>query len=52
MKNILNLPLNVVKTIIALAALSSGVLVVIVGLIVYTNLKTLFHKKKDSASEA
>jgi hypothetical protein len=52
MKSILNLPLNIVKTIIALAALPIGVLVLLVGLIVYSDPKTFFHKKKSSASEA
>jgi len=52
MKSILNLPLNIVKVIIALAALPIGLLVVIVGFIVYTDPKTLFGKKKSSASEA
>ena len=52
MKSILNLPLNIVKTIIALAALPIGLLVLIVGFIVYADYKALFGKKKSSATEA
>jgi hypothetical protein len=52
MKSIVNLPLNIVKTIISLAALPIGVLVIIAGLIVYTDYKSLFVKKKSSATEA
>ena len=52
MKSILNLPLNIVKTIAAIAALPIGVLVIIAGLIVYTDYKSLFGKKKSSATES
>jgi hypothetical protein len=52
MKSILNLPLNIVKVIIALAALLIGILVCIAGLIAYTDYKSLFGKKKSSATEA
>ena len=46
MKSILNLPLNIVKTIAAIAALPIGLLVLIVGFIVYADYKALFGKKK------
>jgi hypothetical protein len=50
MKSILNLPLNIVKVIIALAALPIGLLVTLTGIIVYTDYKSLFGKKKSSAT--
>ena len=51
MKSILNLPLNIVKTIVAIAALPIGALVFISGIIAYTDYKALFGKKKSSATE-
>jgi hypothetical protein len=52
MKSIVNLPLNIVKVILSIAALPIGVLVIIAGLIAYTDYKALFGKKKSSATEA
>ena len=52
MKTILKLPLSTVKVITAIAILLIGILVALTGIIVYTDYKALFGKKKSSATES
>ena len=52
MKTLLRLPLSVVKVITAIAMLSVGIIILLSVIIVYTDYKALFAKKKERTAEA
>jgi hypothetical protein len=51
MKTLIRLPISIVKVILAIAALSIGIIIMIYIIVAYTDYKALFTKKKERTAE-